>query len=390
VYATCIHCQHALGRNDLLETLPVGRRIAFDEAAGRLWVVCAACSRWNLVPFDSRYEAIEASERLFRETPLRLSTGQIGLAKTREGTELVRIGSPLRPEMAAWRYAGSLTRRRMRYAFRTAPITIGLASIAKVFPFVQFMSGPAFPALLTLSLASTFAVARANRRRLATIDMREARVDLNRNVVSCIRIDASDTAGLRLLVPTIPASRSGDDAITRFFGETFGDTRRVIVGGVVASDDEDVDRLQRYVTADGELSQLFRVIMPIVNEVGASEAAISDATAILSRYDTEPRHILFGRRKDWSRTKRMMLADISEPRRLALEMLVHEESERRWLGGELKALEAEWVRANEIAEIADGLTRSPLIEERLTALRNEENSDTRSSGIRYRGSNDPR
>jgi hypothetical protein len=120
MYATCIHCQHALGRNELLEPLPIGRRIAFDEAAGRLWVVCQSCARWNLVPFDSRYEAIEASEKLFRESRLRLSTGQIGIAKTREGTELALIGTPLRPEMAAWRYAGSLAKRRMRFALTTA------------------------------------------------------------------------------------------------------------------------------------------------------------------------------------------------------------------------------------------------------------------------------
>ncbi len=83
---------------------------------------------------------------------------------------------------------------------------------------------------------------------------------------------------------------------------------------------------------------------------------------------SDPRQILFGTRKNWSKTKRLTLAEGSEPRRLALEMLVHEESERRWLAGELKALEAECVRAEEIAAIADGLMRDPAIEGRLGEL----------------------
>ena len=49
-------------------------------------------------------EAIEQCERSFRGTKLRTSTEEIGLARLTEGLELVRIGKPLRPEFAAWRY----------------------------------------------------------------------------------------------------------------------------------------------------------------------------------------------------------------------------------------------------------------------------------------------
>ncbi len=365
MYATCIHCQGALGRNELLEALPVGRRIAFDEAAGRLWVVCAKCSRWNLVPFESRHEAIEASERLFRESRLRMSTGQIGIAKTREGTDLVRIGTPLRPEMAAWRYAGSLARRRLRFALRTAPVTIGLATFAKSSIGFMSMFGSAGVTMLGVSVASGLVVRYANRRTLASLDVSEARVDLNRNLVGRIRIEPSGPQGLRLLLPTIPTFRVGVSTVGSLLGEEEG---RVVVGRRIAKDDDDADRLQKYVTVDGDLSPLLRVVMPIINEAGAPPTVISDATELLSRYDPDPRLILYGNRKDWSKAKRLTLADSNEPRRLALEMLVHEESERRWLAGELKSLEAEWVRADEIASIADGLIRDPVIEGRLHAL----------------------
>ena len=371
MYATCIQCQSALGRNELLESLPVGRRIAFDEAAGRLWVVCKACSRWNLVPFESRYEAIEASERLFRESRLRMSTGQIGIAKTREGTELVRIGTPLRPEMAAWRYAGSLAKRRLRFALTTAPVTIGLAAVVKNVPMLMSLAGPGALGLLGLTMVSGLAVRYTNRRKLATLDVRETQVDLNRDLVRRIRIDASDPPALRLLLPTIPTRRIGASTLGPLFGDTEG---RVFVGRKLAKDDDDADRLQKYVTAEGDLSHLLRVIMPIINEAGAPKTVISDATELLSYYDPEPRYILFGKRNNWSKAKRLTLADASEPRRLALEMLVHEESERRWLTGEIQALEAEWVRAEEIATIADGLVRDPVIEGRLGELGGSQNS----------------
>jgi hypothetical protein len=318
------------------------------------------------VPFESRYEAIEASERLFRASRLRMSTGQIGIAKTREGTELVRIGAPLRPEMAAWRYAGNLARRRLRYALKTAPVTIGLATIAKSSFGILTMFGTVGFTMLGVSIASGLAARYANRRTLASLDVPESRINLTRNLVGRIRIEPSGPQGLRLLLPTIPSFRIGVSAVGELLGEDEG---RIVVGRRVAKDDDDADRLQKYVPVDGDLSAVLRVIMPIINEAGAPRGLIRDATDLLARYDPDPRLILYGSRKDWSKAKRLTLADANASRRLALEMLVHEESERRWLAGELQSLEDEWVRANEIASLADGLLRDPAIENRLDQLR---------------------
>src|SRR5688500_1795019 len=65
VYATCLFCHAPLGRNETLESFPVGRRLAYDAERGRLWVVCRRCERWNLTPLEERWEAIEAAERLY-------------------------------------------------------------------------------------------------------------------------------------------------------------------------------------------------------------------------------------------------------------------------------------------------------------------------------------
>ena len=92
--ATCMFCNRALGANEVVETFPVGRRLAFDAERGRLWVVCNKCERWNLTPVEERWEAVETCERLFRETRIRSSTTNVGLARHAEGLELVRIGAP--------------------------------------------------------------------------------------------------------------------------------------------------------------------------------------------------------------------------------------------------------------------------------------------------------
>src|SRR5688500_18849433 len=126
MYATCIHCHASLGINAVVERFPVGRRLAFDAERGRLWAVCGACGRWNLSPLEERWEAIEACERLYRGTRPRVSTDQIGLARTREGLELVRVGRPLRPEFAAGRYGRQYARRRWQ---ATATGTATLAAV---------------------------------------------------------------------------------------------------------------------------------------------------------------------------------------------------------------------------------------------------------------------
>ena len=107
MYATCLHCHRALGRNEAIETFSVGRRLVFDAAKGRSWVVCTHCARWNLTPIEERWEAVEECERAFRSHRLRVQTDNVGLAALADGTELIRVGSPLRPEFAAWRYGAS-------------------------------------------------------------------------------------------------------------------------------------------------------------------------------------------------------------------------------------------------------------------------------------------
>jgi hypothetical protein len=141
VYSTCLFCNSDLGRNEAIEHFPVGRRLAYDAAKGRLWVVCRRCERWNLSPLEERWEAIEECERMYSGTRLRVSTENIGLARLREGLELVRIGQPQRPEFAAWRYGDQFGRRRRRHLIYTTAGMAAVAGIVLVGPATGFIAG---------------------------------------------------------------------------------------------------------------------------------------------------------------------------------------------------------------------------------------------------------
>ena len=63
------------------------------------------------------------------------------------------------------------------------------------------------------------------------------------------------------------------------------------------------------------------------------------------------------------------LSQIPTAARLAFEMALNEEAERRALEGELALLEAAWRDAEEIAKIADGLLLPTDVDDRIDALR---------------------
>jgi hypothetical protein len=89
--------------------------------------VCANCRRWNLSPLEERWDAIDECERLYRSTRARVSTENIGFARLAGDLDLIRIGKPLRPEFAAWRYGAQL-----KWRHRKAEIAAGVAGIAGV------------------------------------------------------------------------------------------------------------------------------------------------------------------------------------------------------------------------------------------------------------------
>jgi hypothetical protein len=65
------------------------------------------------------------------------------------------------------------------------------------------------------------------------------------------------------------------------------------------------------------------------------------------------------------------LFSLPAPQRLALEMALHEEAERRALEGELEELERAWVDAEEVAAISDNLLVPETVDAQFRKLKGE-------------------
>lgn len=355
VYSTCTFCHAPLGRNEALEHFPVGKRVAFDQARGRLWAVCPSCRQWNLSPIETRWEAIEEGEKLYRDTKLRVATEQIGLAKLRDGTELIRIGEPLRPEFAAWRYGERFARR-----YRNAWL-YGAGAVAIVGGWMA--AGPAIGiafggiSTLPINIYTTWRTRYDDRKVVVRHEDESGPFMVTRSLVRATRVvkDASSPLGWSIEVqgrPGVPNARGLGPSRTLLGQHEAKDAPRII-GGTAALD-------------------AMRSILPEVNASGGRRATVDEAVRRLEAVGGPERMFLDGI-KSSSLSKlpgrSCELGEIDAPLRLALEMAAHEETERRALEGELAALEAVWREAEEIAAIADGLTLPERIVRRIDRLK---------------------
>jgi hypothetical protein len=347
MYHTCLYCTKDLGTNDVLETLPIGRRVAFDAARGRLWVICPLCAKWNLVPFDNRLETIDACERLFRDTRMRYSTDHIGLARMREGLELVRIGEALRPEYAAWRYGDRFASRRRRNII--VGTTVGVAGVGAIIGLnvligsmsaLQFFIQGGTGIYKQTRIVSRFVPESGGPPlTLTRRDLDSARLE-----VGPIERDAPEVLPWGLTVPARYGIR-GRWTRPRRIGETVTLTGR--------------DAVQA----------LGHVLPPMAGTAGSRDH-VRRAVDIVEDHPTLDSIV-----SQWSAhwTKRLpntaRLTKLAAAPRLALEMLANEESERRWLEGELKLLEHQWREAERLAEIADRLAVPAEVDEAVARLR---------------------
>jgi hypothetical protein len=127
VYTTCAFCSGALGGDGGASSLGVGKRFAFDEWKSRAWVICQRCGRWNLTPLDTRLDAIGALERMAAQGRVAATTDQVALVRA-GAYDVVRVGKPPRIEMAGWRYGERLKareRERLKIIIPVTAVAIG-------------------------------------------------------------------------------------------------------------------------------------------------------------------------------------------------------------------------------------------------------------------------
>ena len=331
----------------MLEHFPVGRRIGFDAARGRLWVVCPACRQWSLSPLDERWEAVEEAERLYRGTRLRVATDQVGLARLRDGTELVRIGEPLRPEFAAWRYGARFGARWRKQAAWGIAATTAVGAYVVAGPVMGLFAGGGMYLPWQLALNAHQWV--ASRRVVARLSLPSGPAVLTEAHIQGARILAHPSAGSdwSLRLPHIP----DDVAVGRFTSRSTETDPAVELVGEPAR--RAVRELLPKINRGGGRGRTVRDAVQLLEEAGSADALFASVTR--------------GVRAQLAEKARMAAFDA--PVRLALEMAAHEEAERAALEGELAALEAAWREAEEIAAIADSLTLPERIAERVERLR---------------------
>ncbi|HEU4629344.1 MAG TPA: hypothetical protein VFS08_06340 [Gemmatimonadaceae bacterium] len=354
MYRTCLFCHADLGTNETVERFPVGRRLAFDAARGRLWVVCRRCERWNLSPLEERWEAIEACERLYRDARRRVSTDQIGLARLPEGLELVRIGQPQRPEFAAWRYGDQFGRRRRNVMLRGGALAAGATALLVGGPLLGVAAG----GLVTVGslVTNVYAMAWAKRNELTLAHPEGGMITLTPNQTPHVRLVERAAAGWGLVVPYAARRRGTEDWWTRLRSSTNTTVGEVTLEGAAAL--AAAGRVLARINAAGAPARRVQEAVSLVEAAGAGERFFASAASRTREW---------GRMQHWGDTGALRF--LPPPVRLALEMAASEDAERRALEGELAELEAAWREAERIAGIADDLLLPEQVAERLDAMK---------------------
>ena len=321
MYSTCIFCHSALEGNDTIEHFPVGRRLAFDPERGRLWVVCRRCRQWNLTPTEERWEAIEECERFYRDTRLRVSTDQIGLARLASGLELVRIGRPERPEFAAWRYGDQLGRRRRTALIR---VGIGLGALGAV------VAGGAVAGVGIGGFGWLIG-------------------QMGERIVK----GSPERVVARLPVPQVGELTVKGKHLNRLQLVTGGDDRWKL----------GLPYRKQIVTLEGDPAiQALGKLLPQLNRFGGSRERVSQAVSLIEQ-EADPMRFFDVAARQASKREKAKISALPEAMRLALEMAAHEDSERRALEGELALLEQAWKEAEEVAAIADNMFLPTFVED---------------------------
>ena len=357
MYSTCLFCHGHLGTNEAIERFTVGARLAFDPKKGRLWVVCGKCARWNLTPIEERWEAIEDCERRFRDTHVRVSTAQVGMARLREGLELVRIGEPLRPEFAAWRYGQQLRHRRKRRLALAGGVGMAAAAVALPVAMPVIAAGAAASVLGGMAAAGVFtsflkgvsgffappwALMYANMKDDLLSERVLTHVPAGRRVLT-IRIKHLRDAELESRgTGEVPALRvvhdSGDHA--------FEGIHALRATGLLLA----------HANWRGASAREVDAAVMRIDRAGDAVGLLSSTAEIAQRL--RGRRLMAGGRE-------LDTLNVSYVERLALEMAVHEETEHQALDGELRALETAWREAEEIAAIADSMFLPDAVQARI-------------------------
>ena len=169
-----------------------------------------------------------------------------------------------------------------------------------------------------------------------------------------VRLHSNEAQGFAVEVPHKPLVWPGERSLRG--------GRMIIAGALVAVD-------QSHVLLHGEDAlKAARHLLPRINRSGAGAGEIAAAVGVLEK--VRGCEHLFGHTAFAHRSTE--ISALPAPVRLALEMSLHEDDERRALEGELTALEARWREAEEVAAISDDMLLPPAVGALLKRFKGDE------------------
>jgi|GEM_PF-2623654 len=324
MYRTCAFCNGAFDGDGGPSGLGVGRRLAFDEWRGRLWVICGRCGRWNLTPFDDRLDRIERVAQAASRGRVAAATEQVALIRW-EQYDFVRVGKPPRIEYATWRYGERLKARRREQLKYVLPLTVAAVGLTIA---VNAVAGGSMFAFVgnTAQLGRYMYTGIIGQRRVI---LEEPPICASCGAVMVVRArhlqrarmvrDAHAGMGLALTCPN--CGREGAQLIG-------SDAQLALRRGLT------------YLNLKKPRRQRAEDAARLVDSAGGPDALVHDVARA-----------------------ELTLRSLRPERRLALEMAVEEQVE-------VQELERRWREAEELAEIADGtLSGTDALEEELRRLK---------------------
>jgi hypothetical protein len=325
MFKNCAFCNAPFDGDGGPSGLGVGRRLAFDEWNGRLWVVCSRCSRWNLTPFDDRLEHLEAVARAAHAGRVAASTDQVSLIRWQR-YDFVRVGTPPRVELATWRYGERMRTRQRERLKVVVPLTIAAIGVGVA---ANVAAGGGFGVVVwnLHNVIDWMYVRLVGRRRVALSEPTVCAhcgtvMQLRARHVQHSRVVPDAHAEIAVALSCPHCHREGAQL-------TGADAVQVLRQGLTYLN---VSRSGRKRAADAARE---------VDQAGGPNELMHDVAQ-----------------------RELTLRSLRPERRLALEMAVDERVE-------VEELERQWREAEEIADIADGtLGTATEIEEALRRMKN--------------------
>lgn len=245
----------------------------------------------------------------------------------------MRIGRALRPEFAAWRYGDQFGRRRKRaMVYGAAGVTV-LGAVAIGGAFAGLAMGP-----FMAQTGNLWRLWQYGRKPVKVVTAGGDVLKLSSQEIETARIERlNDGWALKL------KKGWGRKALEPTFA---GDEGARVAG----------------------------LLLTRINHTGGSRDTVRDAVREIEQHGHPEAFLQNAVRRigDGEIGAAGRLVKLPAPTRLALEMALHEERERRALEGELRGLEIIWRREEEIAAISDDLLLPEKALTRLESLRRAE------------------